>query len=522
VKEIDMHSQQIDHARARRSRGHAVPALALAAALAGLTACGEDAPSAPVASAKRAETPSATAVTSHTPQTFFVNPVTGKDVNPGSLTQPFKTLAKALSVAIVADTVKLAAGTYSQATNGEKFTRSGQVVLVPNGVRIEGTLNSTGGNATILEGQLGTSGFDGEIALNLANSAVVTNVSVQRVAMGVRARSGQQTLTHLSLGLTQFGLLTEFGAQTTLRNSTVFVSNGASAGLVAVGHAQLTMDGGQLSGPAVCSSANVVYGTGVQARDTAQVTLKNKATLKDVSGVALELRNTAVATLTNAVVSKTNPLSCIPQPRVRMLDSASLRLRLNTVLSSSGGVAAVGIQSQTKGTLRIDTASVTGFTGAGVRAGSGKFTLVMNKASITQNLVGITAEAVTSADANITIAGSTLASNGTGIIAPFFKLRRSNVASNKWGVVLSAPFADLGQVGDPGNNLIINNLVTGVTFQSKVVCCGVWATGNTWNAFTQGADGNGHYPPGLIINGTSSLAKGTNFSLPNLNLSIQL
>ena len=517
-----MHSQQIDHARARRSRGHAVPALALAAALAGLTACGEDAPSAPVASAKRAETPSATAVTTRAPKKFFVNPVGGKDTNAGSLTAPFKTLAKALSVAIANDTVKLAAGTYSKATNGERFTASGQYIQVPNGVRIEGTLNSSGGNATILQGQLDTPGYDSEIALSLAANAVVTNVSIERFGMGVRALSGKQTLTHLSIGYTHFGVSTQFGAQTVLQNSTVFVSSVADAGLSAVGHAQLTMDGGQLFGPGSCT-ADPDEGTGVYVKDTAQVTLKNKATLKDVAGVALDLRNLGAATLDNAVISKTNQVGCTPRPRVQMLDSTSLRLRLNTTLSSSGGTSAVGIQAQTKGTLRIDTATVKGFTGAGVRAASGsKLALVMNRGSILQNGVGINAAGVSSGNASITIAGSTIASNQTGIIAPYFKLRKSDVASNRQGVVLTSPFADLGQVGDPGNNLIINNLVTGVTFQSTVVCCGVWATGNTWNAFTQGADGNGHYPPGLIINGTSSLAKGTNFSLPNLNLSIQL
>ena len=521
-----MHSQHIDRPRARRARGRARPALALAAALAalaGLTACAEDSPSAPDASAKRAKSPAVSAAPARAPKKFFVNPVTGSDANGGASTTPFKTLAKALSVSIAGDTVKLAAGKYSKAANGEKFSTSTQRVVVPNGVRIEGTLNSSGANATILEGALGSPGSTGsEVGLNLAGSAVVTNVSVDRFDMGVRTIAGQQMLTHLSLGLTRFGLRAEFTAQTTLQNSTVFVAGGASTGVDIVDQAQFTMDGGQLSGSASICSANLEFGTGIVGRRAAQVTLKNKATLKDVSGVALDLRNTAVATLANAVVSKSNPVGCAPKPRIRMLDSASLRLRQNSVLSSTGGVGAIGIQSQTIRALRIDTASVTGFTGAGVKAASGKFTLVMNKGSILGNKVGVDAQAVTSADANITIAGSALNSNQIGIVAPFFKLRKSTVAGNTRGVVLSAPFADLGQVGDPGNNLIINNLITGVTFQSTLVCCGVWATGNTWNRSTQGADANGRYAPGLIIGGASALAKGANFNLPNLNLAIQL
>ena len=48
-----------------------------------------------------------------TAQTFFVNPVTGKDTNDGSQAKPFKTLTKALSVVKSGDMVKLALGVYS-------------------------------------------------------------------------------------------------------------------------------------------------------------------------------------------------------------------------------------------------------------------------------------------------------------------------------------------------------------------------------------------------------------------------
>jgi hypothetical protein len=518
-----MHTQHIDRARTRRAPRHTLPALALAAALAGLTACGEDSPSAPDASAKRATTPTASATPTRAPKKIFVNPVAGSDANSGSLTTPFKTLAKALAVSIAGDTVKLAAGTYSKATNGEKFSTSTQRVVVPSGVRIEGTLNSSGANAAMLVGSLGSPGSTGsEIGLNLAGSAAVTNVSVDRFDMGVHTIAGQQTLTHLSLGSNRFGLRAEFSAQTTLQNSTVFVSSTASTGVDVVDQAQFTMDGGQLSGSATTCSADLDFGTGIAARGPAQVTLKNKATLKDVSGIALDLRKAAVATLANAVVSKTNPVGCAPKPRVRMLDSASIRLRQNTVVSSSAGVGSIGIQAQTKGTVRIDTATVQGFTGVGVYGAPGKFTLVMNKGSILGNKIGINAQDVTDANANITISGSNLSGNQIGITAPYFKLRRSTVAGNTRGVVLSASFADLGQVGDPGNNLIINNLITGVTFKSTSVCCGVWATGNTWNRSTQDADANGHYTAGRIISGNSPLAKGSNFTLPNLNLAIQL
>jgi len=500
-----------------------VRALALAAALASVTACAEDSPSAPTATAKSATAPAVNALVTRAPKKFFVNPVTGSDASSGSSTAPFKTLAKALAVAISGDTVKLAAGKYSKATNGEKFSNATQrVAPIRSGVRIEGTLNSSGLNATTLEGALGSSGPGTEIALDFMGSAVVTNVSLSQFDLGARANAGQQTLTHLALGSTGTGIRVEFSAQTTLQNSTVSVAGNAAIGVRVSDQARFTMDGGQLAGFASTCGSDSTSARGIVTTGAAQVTLKNKATLKDVPGVALELNGTANATLFNAVISKTNPIGCAPKPRVRMLDSSSLHLRQSTVVSASGGVGAIGIHALTKGTLRIDTASVTGFTGAGVRAAPMRFRLVMNKGSILGNKVGIHAQDVTSGDASITISGSTLASNQTGIVAPFFKLRGSTVAGNTQGVVLSAPFADLGSAGDPGNNRFINNLLTGVTYRSTLVCCGVWATGNIWNALTQGADASGRYTPGLFVGGSSPLAHGSNFNLPNLNLSIQL
>src|SRR5688500_4144526 len=72
-------------------------------------------------------------VTSLVPITRFVSAALGSDANLGTQAKPFKTLAKALSIAKTGEIVHLGSGIYGQAS-GEKFTRPGQTVTVPAGV----------------------------------------------------------------------------------------------------------------------------------------------------------------------------------------------------------------------------------------------------------------------------------------------------------------------------------------------------------------------------------------------------
>ena len=123
-------------------------------------------------------------------------------------------------------------------------------------------------------------------------------------------------------------------------------------------------------------------------------------------------------------------------------------------------------------------------------------------------------------NSNITITGSTVSNNGIGIHAPFFKLRKSVVTSNQTGISVSTFSADLGQVGDPGSNFIAANSITGVTWDAKMISGGVggiFASGNTWNAFTQGSDVNGHYLAKPLLNNDSPSASGKNFVLPTID-----
>ena len=77
------------------------------------------------------------------PRSFYINPISGNDTNAGTKLKPFKTLAHGLSKAIPGDTMRLAAGVYSAATNGEKFTDVTREVPVPAGVSASDTVSAS-------------------------------------------------------------------------------------------------------------------------------------------------------------------------------------------------------------------------------------------------------------------------------------------------------------------------------------------------------------------------------------------
>jgi hypothetical protein len=82
--------------------------------------------------------------------------------------------------------------------------------------------------------------------------------------------------------------------------------------------------------------------------------------------------------------------------------------------------------------------------------------------------------------------------------------------------------ADLGTAADPGANTLRGTYPSGtVRFKSGIGAAQLQAVGNVWNPFVQGAGGTGRYGPAASVDGTSSLATGTNFSL-QAGQSIQL
>jgi len=258
---------------------------------------------------------------------------------------------------------------------------------------------------------------------------------------------------------------------------------------------------------------------GVSLRDGARLTMKNGATIKDVAGIGLAMFGSSKATLTGLTTIDRNLSQfpgCSPSANVFATDFTTLTLKNARVLST-GGTKADGIVANTSGLVTLDSTLVKGHSGIGLK-GILDLKLVATRSAFQFNGVGI--DVFNGPNSNITITGSTVSNNGIGIHAPFFKLRKSVVTSNQTGISVATFSADLGQVGDPGSNFIAANSITGVTWDAKVISGGVggiFASGNAWNAFTQGSDANGRYLANPLLNNDSPSASGKNFVLPTID-----
>jgi hypothetical protein len=506
-----------------------------ALALASLPGCGEQRPTEPEASAPQVAQPdelaadftadqsAATsaaagpvgATATRLPRSFFVNPITGSDANPGTQLKPFKTLAKGLGLAIAGDTMRLAAGLYSAAANGEKFTTNTQQTVVPAGVKIFGTFQ--GESTTFLQGAPGDL-----VGLNLQGAATVRNLFVTGFPAGVKASQGVQSFKNVVLDQNGFGLDLGGSAKATLTASTVFVRPGVgSLGARALQQAQLTLVGGRISaGNPNCDAALI----GVSLADAARLTMKNGASLQNFAGSALVMKLTSKATLTGLAKVERDLSSlagCTPFASVLTDDSASLTLK-NARVQSTGGTNAIGIHARSRALLMLDSAQVIGHTGTAVIS---SHKLIVSNSLFQGNGVGIDGG---NSPAGVTITGSTV-SNSTfvGIRGGNpLKLRNNRIMSNNVGVsvgVVGTATADLGQISDPGNNTITGNSGTGVRFSTDVTSGNIFAAGNTWNAATQGSDASGHYPNNPLVDGSSPSAFGSNFKLPpSASFKIQL
>jgi hypothetical protein len=447
------------------------------------------------------------------PVTRFVNPTTGKDTNPGTQAAPFKTLFKALSVSTSSDTIRLAKGVYSQATNGEKYTQGDTEVLVPAGVTIVGALDLAKQRVSVLEGATGVT------ALRFQGSGTVKNLVLKGFVDGIQASQGKQVLSNLEVTQTDIGISLIGSAQTTLQNSIIRLDlsnlNTFNEAVGVSDSAQFVMDGGLITGgKANCNLEK--FGVGVF--DTGKATLKNGAVLENIANGALDGFDSATMTVDRSIIRRKLPSGCEAKPNVKLFNSASLKF-IGSALSNSGA-GSVGVSALKDASLTFDGASVSGFQGGGSVAISvtDNVKLSINSSSISANDIGI--KDTGNANGRITVTNSTFSFNDIGILTPFAKLRNTHLTNNDTGIMGTGNFLDLGQVGDPGGNTIQDNTITGVTFNFPGGLGGAFAVGNTWTPFTQGADGSGHYPANTTINSFDPRARGTNFDMTG-NFSIQ-
>jgi hypothetical protein len=569
----------------RRRAGSAVcaaRALALSLVSVGVAACDQGGPTGPAF--KSDEPPNAApnaamvAAFGGQPKTVFVDPTNGSDAGPGNQAKPFKTLARALGVVSAGDSVQLAAGVYSQATNGEAFSTSGQLVTVPSGVTITGTIQN-GVPASTLQG------VGNEVGLDLAGDATVRHLNLVGLAVGALATTGQQFFLNVRV--------------TTPAASSVLLPGvgPVSGGIVALGTAKPTVSRGVIT---------VNGTTGVRVAGQAQLAMFSTSTsfLKD--GTAVEVAEQAQFTMTSGTIVRNNHLTCLAGTGVSVGDSAAATLRSvaitnvrwavfatgaptvhvvgsritkenkagcpefssvaapagaaalsfdSSTVSALGGqtIQDVGIETNERVSLTLNATDITGHQGAGIRLFTTATGLVeaidAKGGSISGNALGI--DAGVPALVHIRVDGTFLVQNkiAVRVVRPILKVRNAFVFLNGTGfqvlgnnivgkptraslgelctdacVNLGSDADDVGPAWDPGNNNLAANSFTAVSTEGGTnLTQHVHAVGNIWNNNTQGSNGTGLYPARVTIDGNSPLALGQNFRLQSgANHSIRL
>jgi Protein of unknown function (DUF1565) len=307
--------------------------------------------------------------------------------------QPLKTLARGLKLAGAGTTVKLAAGGYGPGFSGDQFAAGG--LVVPAGVTIDGGGPDGSPGATLL-------GPGSGVGLNLAGSATVRNLvwGGQGFGVGLVATRGKQTLSNLFIGMgrgatgpvgggatANGGVFLRGSAQTTLKNSTIFLLGGGATGVSANEQARLTMDGGTITGGDQANCRTDAFG--IKLAQSAQATLKNvnNPGLQNLAGTALSMRDTSKATLSESVMLRDLTAGCDARPSVTVDNSAALTLLHSVVQQGSTGSQAIvgaGIVTTSDAPLALLSATTVSGYATALDVFAAKRSLALDRASFTR------------------------------------------------------------------------------------------------------------------------------------------
>jgi parallel beta-helix repeat protein len=208
-------------------------------------------------------------------QTFYVNPVSGSNTNPGSQQAPFKTITQALKVATDNTKIQLADGNYN-AASGEIFP-----LTVPSGVTVVGN-EANKGNGILIEG---------------SGSYLSRTFAAQNVTFVLLDKAELRGVTVTNLASRGSGVWIESTAPT-VANST-FINN-KREGVFATGEANPVILGNVFSenaanGIAIAKNSkgkieNNTYfktGFGIAISDSASPTLRDNRIYENRSGIII-------------------------------------------------------------------------------------------------------------------------------------------------------------------------------------------------------------------------------------------
>jgi Protein of unknown function (DUF1565)/Bacterial Ig-like domain (group 2)/Right handed beta helix region len=448
------------------------------------------------------------------PSELYVHPVLGDDSNPGTHASPFKTLTHALSLVQTKQTVMLASGMYGNA-NGESW---------PLEVPSEVTVHAADSTA-ILDGANGLKG------LNLQNNAKLENLTIQHFKSSVTVKDATVSLVNVNF-LTNFQAIALSGKTQAALTELTFAGNGlgiamlenaqatvtklnfqsGNGGIKLTDDSSLTLTGGVFNN--LGNGCNAEAGILMLGASTAMI---SSVTWDAGTLAALQLKDTAKATLNGNTINGVKPDLCVTPASVIAGDSSTLTMTNDTIKNGNGaGVSISGLS-----TVVLNELSVKNQSSSGVLVTGG--TLAVNSGTFNNNPTGLEASAGTT-----TIIGATFSQNinlgldakGTAIIHAHTSIFTQN---GVFGLRIAVP-ADLGSSFQPGLNTIQGNSDGGLQIPLSLTGFTINAVGNTWNPNQQGADAQGQYVGGLFTAPTS----GPNFIItlgnpkPNLNPKIQL
>jgi hypothetical protein len=395
--------------------------------------------------------------------TIHVSP-SGDDASDG-LRSPVKTLKHAIGLA-AADTkvtlIVLASGVYS-AASGETFP-----FTVPAHVTIEGP---AGGGAILSGGKMGpgmTVGVGGLRDLDLQDFTTATTVV------------GTASLKNIRVVTSAIAVQAETGARLTIEGLDITGTAAAcSTGIVLNGHASLT-------------ASNVTtraLGTSLLARD----------------------QSTVVLTGANAAGDP----SCVP-PMFSFVSNGAVDMRDSLL---DGGRDGIGIGSS-------DSSDPTQATLTGVIVRNIKVEALGGRNATVQVIGGKLSH---TQQTSLSIIGGiwsltnlTIENSNAAIYSQDARLmmRGCSIVDNSVGVDLGlGAIGDLGTIDNLGNN-VFKNISLGLVIEGGNGTQLIQAVGNTWKA-AQGADQNGKYGIGTVMNGPIPFASGNNFDIQS-DASIQL
>jgi hypothetical protein len=411
---------------------------------------------------------------------LFVDPLGGSDAAKGTRDAPFKTIAKALSVAASGETVRLGTGTYS-VSSGETFPLS-----VPDGVSIEAIV---AGNAVLL-------GTAQDTGLALAGAAAVSNLVLRGFGKAITASAGALALDGVTFADDGVAVQLTGSAAATLSGTEVAGGVDSYGAFSLDGASTLAMTGGSVSGVG-CN------GFGAVTAGSAALTLEG-VTFHDNAGTALYATKASSITFKSGTIAYPSGGACQPRELVALVDSAQLVLQ-GSALSGGG----TGIQgSGTSISVSVTGGSITGAVNAGIDAA----VVAVDGTSISDNgYAGIYAsrEATTS----VSLKNATLSNNQyfglTAGDSANVLVRNTRITTSIAGNISDAVYwygsngtVDLGTAADPGGNTFQGNLRAELEWDDSTrsqTSTVVHAVGNTWDPSTDGSDSGGRYAGGVAV-----------------------